>query len=85
MKPEMLFDTMIWQEFQKEVRKRRLNPVKFAAELLREHLEIWEDEIDRTTLGWICQTYRAGLKRFREGCGNGMAALEEKKLILFER
>ncbi len=44
MKPEMLFDTTIWQEFQKEARKRRLNPVNLVAELLRERLEIWEDE-----------------------------------------
>jgi len=44
MKPEMLFDTTIWQEFQKEARKRRLNPVNLTIELLRERLEIWEDE-----------------------------------------
>ena len=44
MKQETLFDTAIWEEFQKEARKRRLSPVRVAAELLRERLEIWEDE-----------------------------------------
>jgi hypothetical protein len=55
MKPELLFDTTIWQEFQKEARKRRLNPVQFAAELLRERLEIWEDEkLDKAIRTMMC-------------------------------
>lgn len=44
MKQENIFDAALWEEFQKEARKRRLSPVRVAAELLRERLEIWEDE-----------------------------------------
>lgn len=48
MKNETLFETGIWNEFQKEARKRRRNPLNLAADLLREQLEIWEDEkLDR--------------------------------------
>jgi hypothetical protein len=43
-----VFDTEIWEEFQKEARKRRRNPVNLAAALLREQLEVWQDEkLDR--------------------------------------
>lgn len=48
MKNETVFDTEIWEEFQKEARKRRRNPVNLAAALLREQLEVWQDEkLDR--------------------------------------
>lgn len=44
MKPEALFEMTIWQNFLKEARKRRLNPLTLVADLLREQVEIWEDE-----------------------------------------
>lgn len=44
MKNELQFDATIWEEFQKQAKKRRQNPVALATELLREQLEIWEDE-----------------------------------------
>ena len=44
MKNEIVFDSAIWEEFQREARKRRRNPVRLITELMREQLEIWEDE-----------------------------------------
>lgn len=44
MKNELQFDTTIWEEFQKQAKKRRRNPVTLVTELMREQLEIWEDE-----------------------------------------
>ena len=39
-----MFDPAIWEEFQKQAKKRRRNPVALVTELMREQLEIWEDE-----------------------------------------
>lgn len=44
MKNETLFDQTIWEEFQRQAKRRRRNPVKLISELMREQLEIWEDE-----------------------------------------
>lgn len=44
MKNELQFDATIWEEFQKQAKKRRRNPVALVTELMREQLEIWEDE-----------------------------------------
>jgi hypothetical protein len=44
MKKEAVFDSAIWEEFQKQAKKRRRNPVALITEWMREQLEIWEDE-----------------------------------------
>lgn len=44
MKNETIFDQTIWEEFQRQAKRRRRNPVKLITELMREQLEIWEDE-----------------------------------------
>ncbi len=44
MKNEIMFDPAIWEEFQKQAKKRRRNPVALVIEWMREQLEIWEDE-----------------------------------------
>ena len=44
MKNETQFDQTIWDEFQRQAKRRRRNPVKLISELMREQLEIWEDE-----------------------------------------
>jgi hypothetical protein len=44
MEKEIVFDSAIWEEFQKQAKKRRRNPVALVTELMREQLEIWEDE-----------------------------------------
>jgi len=41
-------DSPIWKEFETEAKKRRRNPVKLVLDLLKEQMEIWEDEaLDR--------------------------------------
>lgn len=42
MKNDIVFDPAIWEEFQREARKRRRNPTKMLAEYMRECLETWE-------------------------------------------
>ncbi len=44
MKNETIFDQTVWEEFQRQAKRRRRNPVKLITELMREQLEIWEDE-----------------------------------------
>lgn len=44
MKNELQLDAAIWEEFQKQAKRRRRNPVTLVTELIREQLEIWEDE-----------------------------------------
>ena len=44
MKKEIVLDPAIWEEFQKQAKRRRRNPVALVTELMREQLEIWEDE-----------------------------------------
>jgi hypothetical protein len=44
MKKEIVFDSAIWEEFQKQAKKRRRNPAALVVEWMREQLEIWEDE-----------------------------------------
>jgi hypothetical protein len=41
-------DSSVWKQFETEAKKRRRNPVKLALGLLKEQIEIWEDEaLDR--------------------------------------
>jgi hypothetical protein len=42
MKNEILLDPAIWEEFQKQAKKRRRNPVTMLTEYMRECLETWE-------------------------------------------
>lgn len=44
MKNEIVFDPTTWEEFQRQAKRRRRNPVTLVTELMREQLEIWEDE-----------------------------------------
>lgn len=52
MKNELQFDATIWEEFQKQAKKRRRNPMAMLTEYMRQCLETWEykqldDEIRR--------------------------------------
>jgi len=42
MKKEIVFDSEIWEEFQKQAKKRRRNPVEMLTEYMRERLDTWE-------------------------------------------
>lgn len=44
MKNELQLDSTIWEEFQKQAKNRRRNPITLITRLMREQLEIWEDE-----------------------------------------
>jgi len=44
MKNEAYFDTAVWEEFQKEARKRRLSPARMLTDYMRECLDGWEFE-----------------------------------------
>ncbi len=37
-------DSPLWEQFETEARKRRRNPVKLVLDLIKEQIEIWEDE-----------------------------------------
>jgi len=48
MKNGAYFDPAVWEEFQKEARKRRLSPARLLTEDMRECLETWEyKKLDR--------------------------------------
>ncbi|MCY7345550.1 MAG: hypothetical protein LH614_04950 [Pyrinomonadaceae bacterium] len=41
-------ESPVWKQFETEAKKRRCNPVSLALDLLKEQIEIWEDEaLDR--------------------------------------
>ena len=41
-------DSPVWKQFETEAKKHRRNPVKIVLDLLKEQIEIWEDEeLDR--------------------------------------
>lgn len=42
MKNEMMFDQTVWEEFQRQAKKRRRNPATLLTEFMRECLETWE-------------------------------------------
>jgi hypothetical protein len=44
MKNELVLDLAVLEEFQKQARARRKNPGNLLTKLMREQLEIWEDE-----------------------------------------
>lgn len=44
MKNELQIEATIWEEFQKQAKRRRRNPVTLVSAWMREQLEIWEDE-----------------------------------------
>ncbi len=44
IKIEEVFELPIWAELEKQARNRRKNPSALLSELLREQLEVWEDE-----------------------------------------
>ncbi len=48
MTTKAINDSPVWKEFETEAKKRRRNPVKLVLDLLKEQIEIWEDEaLDR--------------------------------------
>ena len=48
MTTKAINDSPVWKEFETEAKKRRRNPVKLMLDLLKEQIEIWEDEaLDR--------------------------------------
>lgn len=41
-------DSALWERFEEAARKRRRDPVRLLKELMKEHLELWEDKkLDR--------------------------------------
>jgi hypothetical protein len=42
MKNELQLDATLWEEFQKQAKKRRRNPVKMLTEYMQECLDTWE-------------------------------------------
>ena len=48
MTTKTIDESPVWKQFETEAKKRRRNPVKLALDLLKEQIEIWEDEaLDR--------------------------------------
>lgn len=48
MTTKTINDSPIWKQFEAEARKRRRNPVNLVLDLIKEQIEIWEDEaLDR--------------------------------------
>ena len=48
MTAKTINDSPVWKQFETEAKKRRRNPVKLVLDLLKEQIEIWEDEaLDR--------------------------------------
>ena len=48
MTTKAINDSPVWKQFETEAKKRRRNPVKLVLDLLKEQIEIWEDEaLDR--------------------------------------
>lgn len=44
MTTKTISESPIWKEFEAEAKKRRRNPVKLALDLIKEQIEIWEDD-----------------------------------------
>lgn len=44
MTTKAIDESPVWKQFETEAKKRRRNPVKLALELIKEQVEIWEDE-----------------------------------------
>ena len=44
MTTKTISESPIWKEFEAEAKKRRRNPVKLVLDLIKEQIEIWEDE-----------------------------------------
>lgn len=44
MTTKTINDSPVWKQFETEAKKRRRNPVKLVLDLLKEQIEIWEDE-----------------------------------------
>jgi len=42
MKNETMFDQTIWEEFQRQAKRRRRNPATLLTDFMRECLETWE-------------------------------------------
>lgn len=48
MTTKTINESPVWKQFETEAKKRRRNPVKLVLDLLKEQIEIWEDEaLDR--------------------------------------
>jgi len=48
MTTKAIDESPVWKQFETEAKKRRRNPVKLVLELIKEQVEIWEDEaLDR--------------------------------------
>ncbi len=48
MTTKTIDESPVWKQFETEAKKRRRNPVKLVLDLLKEQIEIWEDEaLDR--------------------------------------
>jgi len=48
MPTKTINESPVWKQFETEAKKRRRNPVKLVLDLLKEQIEIWEDEaLDR--------------------------------------
>jgi hypothetical protein len=48
MTTKAIDESPVWKQFETEAKKRRRNPVKLALDLIKEQIEIWEDEtLDR--------------------------------------
>ena len=48
MTTKAINESPVWKQFETEAKKRRRNPVKLVLDLLKEQIEIWEDEaLDR--------------------------------------
>jgi hypothetical protein len=44
MTTKTIDESPVWKQFETEAKKRRRNPVKLVLELIKEQVEIWEDE-----------------------------------------
>ncbi len=44
MANEIKVDPQLWEQFEQAAREQRRNPVRLLAEVVREYLEIYEDE-----------------------------------------
>jgi hypothetical protein len=44
MAAKTIDESPVWKQFETEAKKRRRNPVRLALDLLKEQVEIWEDE-----------------------------------------
>lgn len=48
MTTKAIDDSPVWKQFETEAKRRRRNPVKLVLDLIKEQVEIWEDEaLDR--------------------------------------